>query len=339
MKKVIALALAMMLTMSLSSVAFAATTAQVNADADAMRIDGANVYYENSSGVIEVVDSGKPAKFTLSPGKTAYLPILVATNGAPATADQKDAVKKLKVYSEWSIGKTDAPTIEYKKLDTIGYCYVVAVKLPEGSNTKSYDLAGSLMLGRTKALAEEDVRTIKFGAEVMYGTSKDFEPVSQKAPVINFEDEEGEVEVLWGDNDTLATFTVNVNGQSKLNLDYSTKFDADFAAKYDYANIDFLKFTKAPSFNRTGEMKIYAEKDTFLYEVTADGAKAVKDAKYDENEGAWIFKTRTLGAYAISDKELKTVTSSSSSSASEAPSEMPGSSTPGTAKPNPDTGR
>lgn len=101
---------------------------------------------------------------------------------------------------------------------------------------------------------------------------------------------------------------------------------------YDYANIDFVTFEGEPSFNKNGTMYIYADEDTFIYEVTADGAKALK-AEWNEDYEAWEFKTRTLGNYVISDKEIdtKTVTEDKTDDSSKTEEN--------TGKPNPDTGR
>ena len=99
---------------------------------------------------------------------------------------------------------------------------------------------------------------------------------------------------------------------------------------YDYANIDFITFEKEPTFNKNGTAYIYADEDAYIYEVTADGAKAINGLKWDEDYEAWSFKTRTLGSYAISDVELdeKTATEDNSSSTTE-----------DGGKENPDTGR
>ena len=99
---------------------------------------------------------------------------------------------------------------------------------------------------------------------------------------------------------------------------------------YDYANIDFLTFEATPSFNKIGSLYIYADEDAFVYEVTADGAKKL-DATWDEDYEAWVVKTRTLKAYAISDVELdeKTATEDKDDA----------SSTTDGGKENPDTGR
>ena len=141
-------------------------------------------------------------------------------------------------------------------------------------------------------------------------------------------DEDGEIDIEFGDQ---AMFTVDVTGQGKLNLAWNTDFDKEFAAMYDYANIDFVTFVGTPAFNKTGTLYIYADEDEFVYEVTADGAKEIKGLKWDEDYEAWTFKTRTLGAYAISDVELdeKTVTEDKDDA----------SSTTDGGKTNPDTGR
>ena len=101
---------------------------------------------------------------------------------------------------------------------------------------------------------------------------------------------------------------------------------------YDYANIDFITFEKAPRFNKIGTAYIYADEDAYIYEVTADGAKEIKGLEWDEDYEAWTFKTRTLGAYAISDVELdeKTVTEDKTDESSK---------TDDGVKENPDTGR
>ena len=141
-------------------------------------------------------------------------------------------------------------------------------------------------------------------------------------------DEDGEIDIEFGDQ---AMFTVDVTGQGKLNLAWNTDFDKEFAAMYDYANIDFVTFEGTPAFNKTGTLYIYADEDEFVYEVTADGAKAVK-AEWNEDYEAWELKTRTLKSYAISDVELdeKTETEDKKDDSS---------STTDGGKENPDTGR
>ena len=78
----------------------------------------------------------------------------------------------------------------------------------------------------------------------------------------------------------------------------------------DYANIDFITFEFEPSFNKIGQVWIYADEDAFIYKKGAEGAEKINGLEWDEDYEAWTFKTRELGAYVISDVELdeKTVT-------------------------------
>ena len=144
--------------------------------------------------------------------------------------------------------------------------------------------------------------------------------------IVSFVQDAGEIDIDFGD---IATYTVNVDGQGKLNLAWNTDFNKEFGAMYDYANLYFFNFEGEPVFNKTGTMMVYAEPDTFIYEVTADGAKAIDEAEYDEDYEAWIFETRALTSYVISDVELteKTVTDTEDDTTDDG------------SKPIPDTGR
>ena len=84
---------------------------------------------------------------------------------------------------------------------------------------------------------------------------------------------------------------------------------------------------------------IYADEDSYIYEVTSKGAKKINGAYYDDDEEAWVIRTRNLTSYAISDKKLKTVDQmNNGSSSSSKPGSNSGSGS-NNGKPNPDTGR
>ena len=117
-----------------------------------------------------------------------------------------------------------------------------------------------------------------------------------------------------------------------MNLAWNTDFNKEVADLDKSANMDFVTFEGNPSFNKNGTMYIYADVDTYLYEVK-DGKLVAVDAEYDEDYEAWTFKTRTLGAYVISDKELEEqVITDGDEDASSSTTEDGG-------KENPDTGR
>lgn len=71
------------------------------------------------------------------------------------------------------------------------------------------------------------------------------------------------------------------------------------------AVISFLSFEGKPSFNSTATLYIYdVNEDGFVYELVGAGKVAPSAAKWSEDEGCWILKTRTLGSYVFSDIAL-----------------------------------
>lgn len=172
-----------------------------------------------------------------------------------------------------------------------------------------------------------------------------------------FSDDAEDVVLYFGENEA-AWFEFDARGQSALNLEFTFDFNKEIADLFPEANIDFLTFTSKPATNRTGDLYIVADEDTYLYEVTDDGVKTVaylpaggtgsaavsaalgvkniNGAEYDEKEGAWHIRTRKLGAYAISDTELDT---SRTLDGDESSSESGNSGNNNGTKPIPDTGR
>lgn len=105
----------------------------------------------------------------------------------------------------------------------------------------------------------------------------------ERAIVSFADDASDEFEVEFGDD---ARFVFNARGQSKLNLAYNTKYDKDFAYDYDDANIDFLTFEGEPTTNRTGTLYIYADEDSYIYEVTSKGAKKDQRCQVQPRRGS-----------------------------------------------------
>ena len=246
------------------------------------------------------------------------------------------------------------------------YTYWVEIKTKEDDTTKVLDLAGVLRIGSTKNKAEDatnafqldtslDNRVYDSGAYVTVEDEWTFAPDSRS--VVKFSDDAEDVVLYFGENEA-AWFEFDARGQSALNLEFTFDFNKEIADLFPEANIDFLTFTSKPATNRTGDLYIVADEDTYLYEVTDDGVKTVaylpaggtgsaavsaalgvkniNGAEYDEKEGAWHIRTRKLGAYAISDTELDT---SRTLDGDESSSESGNSGNNNGNKPIPDTGR
>ena len=239
------------------------------------------------------------------------------------------------------------PTGSYDGYNTeSGYAYWVKISTKESTGTKDIDLVGDISIGRTKTSAKGNEVTL--GVTLTNQNNQnagDYTDVDSdvyiepgERAVVSFADDAGDVVVEFGDD---AWFEFNARGQGKLNLAYNTKYNKDFAYDYDDANIDFINFEGEPTTNRTGTLYIYADEDSYIYEVTSKGAKKINGAYYDDDEEAWVIRTRNLTSYAISDKKLKTVdqmNNGSSSSSGSKPGSNSGSGS-NNGKPNPDTGR
>ena len=340
MKKIFALALAALMTAGMTTVAFAdkGDVNFINVDTKVYAIVDANDDNTFNSQK-ETVDASTTGVISLDTegGKKIAIPVY-GKNGTPIT--EKDDLKGWKIKAEWKVGEIEGkPEFEFVKIDN-KYQYAVTFVLPEGAEVKDTDLAGSITIyDKSSDLKEAELKVNKVEFGTAYGYNQDIlenvEDDLKDAEIVVFKDAleggeglEGEYTMCLGD---IFEFTVDVTGQGKLNLKNNQDFNKEFAAMYDYANIDFITFEKEPTFNKNGTAYIFADEDAFVYEVTADGAKEIKGLKWDEDYEAWTFKTRTLGSYAISDVELteKTVTEDKDDA----------SSTTDGGKENPDTGR
>ena len=247
------------------------------------------------------------------------------------------------------VGEKAVPSVFAVNVDTsidanykAGYTYWVEIKTKDSDTTKSLDVAGTLYIGTSKNKAEDG--TNKTGVDFVLSNQNDdyYNPaIEDEATIepdangaVKFSDDAEEVTIYFGSNED-AWYTFNAKGQSDVNFAYTMKFNSEIADLFPKANIDFITWTATPATNRTGDLYITADEDTFLYEVTEDGIKEVNGAKYDEDEGAWHIRTRKLTAYAISDIELDTSVKLDNDSSSSTSS---GSNTDG-GKDNPDTGR
>ena len=340
MKKIFALALAAVMTAGMTTVAFA--------DNEGVYIaPGTDFYKLGSDDRAEATSADE-----FEGGDQLVIPVSVfedANKDGEYTSGEdqgyltytSDYDRNVVVRTDWKVGEKLGAEVEtgwvnYSKVGSLftgdSQIMSVIITLPENETTKVEDLAGTIRVGRTASAAKKGPEfklDISFFSDATKISNPDFnggELTSGKTGIVSFDKEAGEIDIDFED---VATYTVDVDGQGKLNLAWNTDFDEDFGAMYNYANLHFFTFEGKPAFNKTGEMMVYADKDSFIYEVTEDGAKEL-NASYDEDFEAWVFKTRKLTSYVLSDVELneKTVTEDKNES-----------SKPESGKDNPDTGR
>ncbi len=323
MKKILALTLAAVMAAGMGTVAFAD-------DKDVVVTFDRNKY---------VLDDGEAAYDDIldneyvKGGDEIALPILI--DGQPYVINA-DFDKKLVADVDWDVNEADTEFrfVKYAK-DTFSSTealrvYSLVITVPENDGDKVIDLMGTVAVGKTRSEAKDATRkdvSVSIAPAAKDVTKfEDADFSAGKTGIVSFADEEGEIDIEFGDQ---AMFTVDVTGQGKLNLTWNTTFDKEFAAKYDYANLDFINFEGEPSFNKTGDFYIFADEDAFIYRKGAEGVEAV-NAEWDEDMDAWRIRTRKLDAFVISDVELdeQTVTDTDDSS-----------STTDGGKVNPDTGR
>ena len=274
--------------------------------------------YDSLDALKAAVDAVKVEDNSSSSGAAAIAEV-------PLTEEQKAAV--IKTYTQEF--KTD-------------YKYVAQINTKASYSTKEVDLNGTVKVVKKTSSNSSSASSVEVNAVVAYervNVDGDSLEVSKDAPVVTFDDVDGEVELTFGNN---FTFIVNAKNQDELFLGYTEKPVSSIIDQNEDASIDFITFSSKPSFNRIGEFYIYADEDSYIYEVTENGLKKL-NAKYDEDSSAYVFETRTLTSYAISDVELsyngsavEDDSSSSSSSSSNGGSSNGGSTT--TKPSNPNTG-
>jgi hypothetical protein len=97
---------------------------------------------------------------------------------------------------------------------------------------------------------------------------------------------------------------VRIYDGDKLYLYNTADADKDILKAYadSDADLSFLKFPNT-TFNSTAKVYFYKDEDSFIYEIK-NGKLVESNAKWDDDEGCFILKTRTLGNYVFSDVDL-----------------------------------
>ena len=306
MKKLFSVSLAAAMVMSSAAVCFAVDEADNKVAS--ISPDG----HLESDNVIktEVTDM-------VAYGKTIYYPLIGETG---AYVDEYDAVQSMSIKKSWDMNgdAIESVSVVKKKFNGDstsgeGYYYFLALKAKNASSTAQTDVTGEITLKKTGTngiVTDDNSTTLEVGVTVgyKYASANDLQ-LTDTPRIYYFTDTDNENAIPTSDEETLdlygeaGYFTVSTVGQGKILLANDLDYDSDIAAKYPTANLDFVNGNGA-NFNKTGEMTIYADEGSYLYEVNSDGLLEEVDAEYDEYEEAFKFKTRTLGRYVISDQEL-----------------------------------
>lgn len=343
MKKALSLVLAALMVAGTASVAFAASladfTVETEDDAKAW-FENDNTYYTWKSG-----DSWLKAGGNLKQGTTVYFKL-----NHKSDYEDKD-MKKLKAKGDWTNGAdlVKELKVEYKRDNNGDYGYWVALYTNAESTVEFEDLTGEIKLYRTSPnnemstlklnFSELSHKSIKFVEDKASCDQEDYSDVSDDyivydseddryKPVVGFEEDLGDITIEF---DEIGQYDINVDDQEKLYLGYNFTENAELAAKYSYAELEFINFLNAPKFNRNGVFYLYADEGSFLYALNDGKLEAVKTT-YDTDYEALKFTVKQFpDSWVISDTELEIVNDSTDTEGETTPSD--------TVKPNPGTGR
>lgn len=286
MKKVLALVLAVALSLSMASVAFAAMTPTEYAAATAV----------NPGEKLEIPVVGN---FNPTGDGDAITADYVSADYFSIKVDYgrgKDLVKEVKFDSgklviEFVGGTAEVPSVANFQIEKIT---LTGKKngITETYRNKKYELDAAVTVFSAK----------KVGYEVSnIAINDDFNVPYTDSAIVKFTTNDYGLATF--DFDDRATAEVRVYKNEKFFIGVEGKADLDIVKANPDADLEFLSFKGKPSFSANAKVEIFADEDTFLYEIK-DGKLVKSSLKYDDDAGAFTGKARTLGAYVISDIEL-----------------------------------
>lgn len=301
MKKVVALLLAIFMVLSFCTVIFAAS----DKDKAATLTDVDGPYFcEDKKAVRQEI---------FEFGHTAYI-FLFDKDGDVLTKDK--SVDELALKVEWEEGEDYVGDVTFEKIsvnEIDGYdlnkrMYVIAIET-EGSSTQNVYVSGRIYIkGRSGTEGSSSDRKVDGRIDVDFTLGYDEGTVTAGSLYVyeedgklayDFTDLEEEDYVIYFDE--LADAIVDVTRDEVVVLSVNDDAIDDIDDEYREADIRYVAMTG--NFRRSAEVSIYAEEGGYIYEVV-NGSLREMNAEYDEFMEVFVFHTKRLGTYAISDVEL-----------------------------------
>ena len=326
MKKIISAMLAVSLMASMAVTTFAADESK---DITVDVTTGLYTYDAEDNTVTHVGGD-------VEPGEDIYIGVVANDITGTPTADDFD---NYRVTADWDYGSKFVAKPEITTIK-VGSDRIAVIKLDaRGSvGTKAQDVVGAITItAKGDALvngAKELVLPVDF--TYAWGETEGDGYIDSSTPVVTFDGLDGEVTMEFNGG---IEFTVDASSQDDMFLKMDTSVIDSIVDAHPEANLDFINFEGAPSFNKTGVVYIPAEDEGFIYLREGDKLTLIEDA-YDKDEEGYVFRTRTLGDWVISDVELDLDDVVVDEPETSKPESKPEASKPntGSSKPNPDTG-
>ena len=307
MKKILALCLAVGM---MSTTAFAASTT----------IFGDGYDGEPANGTSNIVDTGE---FAYGPGDEIEITssMLNDEDGEDVSDLNTDNYSIKKVTYQSGKSYIDSIVLDDDEGDEL----TVTFK-DDYSVSKSKDIEVSIEL-RGKG-SDVDVKTVYIQFSTEYGLDTQTVYIDSDGDIDEGELDFEKINEFESDDDGMSYGTLSFDTDDGDTSVEARVYDGDeFYLGHDYdadkkvlvanadAEISFLNFPAKPTFNSTATVYFYqVDEDGYIYEITSAGKIKASSAKWSDDDGCWVLKTRTLGSYVFSDEALVSATSSDDAS-------------------------
>ena len=328
MKKLFALTLAVAMVLSMASVAFAASERYI------LSVDENNLFFIADHLDYHLGDEYTDTHEEIEAvyGDTLYMYIVglkfdpEADDKPASMASLDDITKNFKIKADWSKNGNLVEDVKFEKVllakepnGPKDVRYVLAIdtkKMP--TKTGSSDVIGTITIDpKSKNIVDnlgEEGEEYKFDVAFTLNVLKadgikdspDIYETSDNNYVYDFsdfEDEEHEIELYAG----MGRFVVNTNGQGKIVINTDVDYNEGIEGIAPDANYVYFNSNNA-TFNRLGDLYLTADKDDIVYRVNNDGTLTKLNPKYDEDEEAFVIRTRVIGNYIVAEEELPEIT-------------------------------
>lgn len=342
MKKALSLALAAMMLLSLAAVALADNSPLQEEETDSAAIgniaeDTIWIYDKNSKWFgYDWMEANEGIGFVTF-NETYYFDVLGNDNYyiSPAWLQLKSTAG-VKLTAKWDEGGDYVDSVSFERVDDM-WCIKLVTK---GHSVEPVDVAGKIYLKGTTGSGDNKEKldgyftvdlTLEYpSVPVSEGVDEapvfelprgwnfiyDFDDVSEEEFTLYFgEMSFGGNSSSSGASSAIQTYSANdfgmknvaaevvtdVTNTKKVVLGYTNDDIAAVVDAYPNADLDFVNMTGR--FKKTADVIVYADLGSYLYKYE-NGALTKVDAEYDEWEEGFVFTTKTLGSYVISNVEL-----------------------------------
>lgn len=345
MKRMLSVFLALALTASMTTVAFAE--------------GGKAASSGKFSGIAEFADGD------VSPGDTVELDVDYFYGKWTVTEEEWDSKKEKDVKVKRTYDNEDEPIVylekEYHKVSatwTSGGNYIQRVYFEDGdpyvsiefkgdTSTVDREIRGTIKIKESGIPNRPDVTyecKIQKGTLILRGVDQKSQMVSngdkkfslpddyQTKQVRFSNDEDGSYGTFIGEFESpktgrdLAEFRVRIIDQSSLYLGFSEGENKTIAKAYPDADLRFINWTARPTFDNTGTLSIYMDPEEYIYGINDDNSLYRLGGKWDDDKEAYVISTKTLGSYVISDVALTAGSSGGASTGTSSTTSAPSSS-------------